>query len=122
MDDMASKITEFLEDDRNVELLKTFSGFMKSDKKEEEPSDMPERHGGAGPAARRPGRAHPAGWTPGRLWEALGKFGSEDDRVRLLKALRPFISEKRRESLDSVTKILRLTQVISLFGDDLKLF
>ena len=53
---------------------------------------------------------------------ALGKFGSEDDRVRLLKALRPFISEKRRENLDSVTKILRLTQVISLFDDDLKLF
>ena len=106
MDDMASKITEFLEDDRNVELLKTFSGFMKSDKKEEEPS----------------GQGAPGGGDAGKIMEALGKFGSEDDRVRLLKALRPFISEKRRESLDSVTKILRLTQVISLFGDDLKLF
>ena len=121
MDDMASKITEFLEDDRNVELLKTFSGFMKSDKKEEKQSDMPERHGGAagGPPS---GQGAPGGVDAGKIMEALGKFGSEDDRVRLLKALRPFISEKRRESLDSVTKILRLTQVISLFGDDLKLF
>lgn len=120
MDDMASKITEFLEDDRNVELLKTFSGFMKSEKKDSE-----EQSGrtGAGPAARRrAGRALWAEWTPARSWRALGKFGSEDDRVRLLKALRPFISEKRRENLDSVTKILRLTQVISLFDDDLKLF
>ena len=109
MDDMASKITEFLEDDRNVELLKTFSGFMKSEKKDsEEQSGAQERSGGA-----------PEG---GKIMAALGKFGSEDDRVRLLKALRPFISEKRRENLDSVTKILRLTQVISLFDDDLKLF
>ena len=112
MDDKASKITEFLEDDRNVELLKTFSGFMKSEKKDsEDQSGAPE--GGPGPLG---------GMDAGKIMAALGKFGSEDDRVRLLKALRPFISEKRRENLDSVTKILRLTQVISLFDDDLKLF
>ena len=119
MDDMASKITEFLEDDRNVELLKTFSGFMKSEKKDsEEQSGAQERSGGAPEGGPGP----LGGMDAGKIMAALGKFGSEDDRVRLLKALRPFISEKRRENLDSVTKILRRTQVISLFDDDLKLF
>lgn len=149
-EDIVSKITQFLEDDRNVELLKTFSGFMRPDgnappcpppsdgggERREETSDGCKGRGRDGGVERgermqadaRGGAAgalfgFPSDMDAGRLMQALRRFGgTEDDRVRLLRALRPFMSEKRRESLDSVAKILRLTQVISLLGENMELF
>ena len=118
MDDMASKITEFLEDDRNVELLKTFSGFMKSEKKDsEEQSGAQERPGGAPEG----GRALWAEWTPARSWRRWASSARRTTGSACSKPCAPS-SAKAQENLDSVTKILRLTQVISLFDDDLKLF
>ena len=36
----------------------------------------------------------------------------DDHKVRLLKALRPFLSDKRSERLDEVVKIFKLTKLI----------
>lgn len=106
MDDISSKITGFLEDEKNVELLKTFANMMKSDKttdEHKESSNAPQ--------------------IPLEALSVLGKLsgGGDDDRVRLIKALRPFVNDKRKEGLDTLTKILSLSQLLPLLSDNLKL-
>lgn len=51
----------------------------------------------------------------------LSSFIAEDDRTRLLKAIKPFLSEKRAPYMDSAINILRLAS-IGKIGKDLKLF
>ncbi|MBQ7876474.1 MAG: hypothetical protein IJ316_04210 [Clostridia bacterium] len=45
----------------------------------------------------------------------------EDDRTRLLLALKPFLSQKRAPYMDSAINILKLVS-IGKIGKDLKLF
>lgn len=45
----------------------------------------------------------------------------EDDRTRLLLAIKPFLSEKRAPYMDSAINILRLAS-IGKIGKDLNLF
>ncbi len=47
--------------------------------------------------------------------------GVQDDRTRLLLAIKPFLSEKRAPYMDSAVNILKLVS-IGKIGKDLKLF
>ena len=38
----------------------------------------------------------------------------DDNRIRLLNALRPYMSEKRSSNMDTAIKILKLTKITSL--------
>lgn len=51
----------------------------------------------------------------------LSSLVPNDDRTRLLLALKPFLSEKRAPYMDSAVNILKLVSVGKL-GKDLKLF
>ena len=55
----------------------------------------------------------------GNALAALG--GANDDRTRLLMAIKPFLSEKRAPYMDSAVTILRLISAGKI-GKDLKLF
>lgn len=59
----------------------------------------------------------------GNIASLLGNLGGavNDDRTRLLMALKPFLSEKRAPYMDSATTMLKLASMGKL-GKDLKLF
>ena len=43
----------------------------------------------------------------------LSRFGDED-QIRLIKALRPYLSDERRNTADSIVKLLKLIQLANL--------
>ena len=69
MEDIASKLTAFLEDDKNVDLLKSVADGFKKD------------GGGADLSG---------------IGALVGQFSGEDHRARLLRALKPFVDSKKR--------------------------
>lgn len=52
-----------------------------------------------------------------RLAPLLGRINQEDDSTRLLRALRPLLSEERRRKIDEAIKILQLMRLLPLLKD-----
>lgn len=48
----------------------------------------------------------------GELLPLLGGIGQEDDSMRLLNSLRPFLGEERRARLDEAARLLTIIKVI----------
>lgn len=46
----------------------------------------------------------------------MSELGSEDDRSRLLSAIKPFLSEERRPKVDGAIKLLRLAKMAEAAG------
>lgn len=94
MEDIADKITKLLEDDNSVNMIKTLTSSLGG--KQDSPSpDL------------------------SKLVNIASGF-KDDDRIGLVKALRPFVSDKKKESLDSAVNILRIIRILSLMGYDIK--
>lgn len=52
-----------------------------------------------------------------RLAPLLGQLNREDDSTRLLRALRPMLSEDRRQKVDEAVKILQLMRLLPLLRE-----
>jgi hypothetical protein len=48
------------------------------------------------------------------LTPLLGSLKEEDDTTRLLDAIRPFLSDERREKLDKAKKLMRLMRLLPM--------
>ena len=53
---------------------------------------------------------------PNALGKLLGDKSDSENRLRLLNALRPYLSEERREKLDMLLKLLKLAELGKLSG------
>lgn len=80
--------------------------------------------GGSGSSASAPPPQNPLGGvtpellqTVTRLAPLLSQVNREDDSTRLLHALRPLLSEKRRKKLDEAIKILQMMRLMPLLKD-----
>lgn len=80
--------------------------------------------GGSGSSAPAPPPQNPLGGvtpellqTVTRLAPLLSQVNREDDSTRLLHALRPLLSEKRRKKLDEAIKILQMMRLMPLLKD-----
>ena len=51
-----------------------------------------------------------------KLGSLMGDFNSDDDRLRLLKDLKPFLSNSKKETVDKAVKILKLIAVAEKLG------
>lgn len=51
-----------------------------------------------------------------KIGSLMGDFNSEDDRLRLLKDLKPFLSDGKKETVDKAVKILKLITVAEKLG------
>lgn len=51
-----------------------------------------------------------------KIGSLLSDAGGEDERARLLKALKPFLSEEKRPKVDSAVKMLRLAKLAEAAG------
>ncbi len=52
-----------------------------------------------------------------KLAPMLGSLSKEDDTTRLLKAIRPFLSEERKHKLDEAEKMLKMMKLLPLLKD-----
>lgn len=80
--------------------------------------------GGSNSSASAPPPQNPLGGvtpellqTVTRLAPLLSQVNREDDSTRLLHALRPLLSEKRRKKLDEAIKILQMMRLMPLLKD-----
>ena len=53
----------------------------------------------------------------GSLMPMLGSLRQEDDTTRLLEAMRPFLSEERRQKLDKAKRLIRVMKLMPLLKD-----
>ena len=51
-----------------------------------------------------------------QIGNLLSQINGEDERARLLLALKPFISESRRSKIDSAVKLLKLVKMAEAAG------
>lgn len=51
------------------------------------------------------------------LMPLMGSLRQEDDTTRLLSAIRPFLSEERREKLDKAQKLLKMMKLLPLLRE-----
>ena len=51
------------------------------------------------------------------LMPLLGKMRQDDDTTRLLEAIRPFLSEERREKLDKAKKLIAVMRLMPMLRE-----
>ena len=51
------------------------------------------------------------------LMPMLGSMSAEDDTTRLLDAIRPFLSEERRQKLDKAKKLIRIMRLMPMLKE-----
>ena len=52
-----------------------------------------------------------------KLAPMLGSLKQEDDTTRLLEAMRPFLSEERRQKLDKAKRLIKVMKLMPLIKD-----
>ncbi len=105
MDDINEKITALLSDPSALEGIRNMAssllGSAPATLKEEPPDNiMPDI-------------------DIGKIMAVMGKLNNKraDERTRLLLALKPHLTERRRERVDRAVKILRLLDMLPLLQD-----
>lgn len=100
MDDLSEKLAGILNDPQSMERIRNMAkGLFSSEKAEESPPAPP---------------SLPDISEIGGIMSMLSrlKIGGEDDRTRLLLALRPHLGEERQKRVDTAIKILRVIDLL----------
>ncbi len=107
MDDIADKISSLLESKDGMEKLKTMAQSLLGNQENEQSSGLGDLLSGM-----------PLPDNMGALMEAASAMSASknDPRVKLLLALKPHLSEARRERVDKAVKILQLVSVAPLIS------
>lgn len=105
MDDMAERLSELLNSPEGMEKIKTLAGALLGggEKGKNEPEPQPEMSMPDISALMKIG--------------GLLKQTGQDERVDLLLALKPHLSERRRERVDRAVKLLKLYSLIPVLSE-----
>ncbi|MBQ8057770.1 MAG: hypothetical protein IJ275_05485 [Ruminococcus sp.] len=115
MDDLSAKISQILSDPQALQQIKGlgeqlgFPSTLNEPKKEEQKVIEQSPIGN--------------GFSPdmlsmlSKLAPMMSNMNSEDDTTRLLKALRPFLSEERKRKLDEASKLIKMLKLLPLIKD-----
>lgn len=106
MDDLSEKLSSLLSDPGSVEQLKGMAQSLLSGM----------GSGGEAGSSNPPTDGLSAGdlQTITKVMGLLRSQGGEDQRTRLLVALRPYVPQERRERIDQAVKMLRLVSVLPM--------
>ncbi len=104
MDDLSEKLNGILNDPESMANLKTMADSLlsgKNDEGNESSNDMPPIE------------------NIGAIISIMSKLNSsnDNDRTRLLNALKPYLSEKRQAKTDNAIKILKLLELWPLIKE-----
>ena len=112
MDDISQKIGELLSDPSMMEQIRSLGGMLGMVR--EPPSNQ------VTPAPAAPPSPVSGGISPDmlgmmmKLAPLLSSVNEENDSTRLLNALRPFLSEKRRGRIDSTIRLMSLMRILPM--------
>lgn len=107
MDDITGKIGQLLSDPQTMEQIMSLKNLLIPDEKEEEHTQTSEA-----PKSLLPSGADDTMKMVMKIMPLLSDIKQDDDTTRLLRALRPFLSEERRSKLDEATKILQIMKIL----------
>ena len=115
MDDLADKLAGLLDSPEGLDKIKSLAGmFLAGDN--EKPTS----------SSSSPSTDLLGGLDPSMLLKITGILGKinvkNDPRVNLLLALKPYLSEKRLESMDSAMKVLKFSQLAFIIKDEFDIF
>ncbi len=110
MSDLTQELGRLLSDPQTMEQIKSLSGLL----------GQP-----AAPANSAPPPSAPPSPQSGndllpavmRFMPLLNSLREDDDTIRLLRAVAPFLSEPRRERLEQAIKILRVIRLVPLLRE-----
>ncbi len=108
MDDLSSKLAELLNDPDTMERVRSMAENL-----------LGENNSPAPPASVPALPDMLPGEELGKIMSIIGRLKSEsnDSRTQLLTALKPHLSEPKREKVDTAIKILRLLELLPLIKD-----
>ena len=119
MEDLSTKLTQLLNDPEGMKQLQSMaqglmgeggldlSALMPQVQEKPVMPDISELMGGISPDQM------------GMMMKLMSAFNStkEDDRTRLLMALRPHLTDKRQQRVDQAVKLLKLASVLPLISE-----
>lgn len=105
MDDLASKLTEFISNSGNLENLKSLSGLFDAKPAPKEDEISSREH-----TSQQSDMMQKAM----KIIPLLSSTNKEDDSTKFLLALKPLLSESRRKRIDESIKMLHMIRLIPL--------
>lgn len=107
MDDLNQKLTEILNDPESMNRVREMAESILSDNNPKEESPDESIFGNLN------------GAELGNIMSIVSKLNqkNEDPRTTLLAALKPHLSERKREKVDTAIKILRLLELLPLLKE-----
>jgi hypothetical protein len=112
MDDVSSRLSEILGDPASMEKIKNLAAMFSSAKQQEEQAPAPPQRRASEQAPAAPAVDPDLMRSVMKLAPAFSRMRQEDDSTRLLHALRPFLSEKRRKKLDEALRLMQLARML----------
>ncbi|MBQ8135617.1 MAG: hypothetical protein IJ192_14665 [Clostridia bacterium] len=118
MDDFSEKIGSILSDPSMMEQIKSLGSMLgvsepQQQQKPPEPSPPPQSGGLLGASSFSP---EMIGMFM-KFAPLLSSMNEENDSTRLLYALKPFLSEKRRSRIDGSVRLLNLMRILPMLKE-----
>lgn len=126
MDDFSEKLSQLLSDPESLEKIKNLAGsFMPDSGKAQEKSEPQKPHNNSENSASGNGFGIPS-LDPQILFKIsniISKANTDnDEKLKLLNSIKPYLSDKRAEKIDSAVQILKMSKYASVLVKDLDLF
>ena len=136
MDDLSRKISEILSDPEAMQQIRGLTGLLSSaGSSAEKSTDTFGTDDSSSVSASEEKESSYSNIFPGGLPEQglmdilmkvvplMQSYGKEDDRTRLLRALKPFLSEERSKRVDGAIRLLGVLRFLPLLkSSDINLF
>ncbi len=114
MEDISRKINEILGDPEMMEQIKGLAGmFGQGSEKSDTQAKKPEPQNNNSLSSLNMPDPNMLG-TMMKIAPLLQSMGGDDDSIRLLKALKPFLKEERSKRIDGAIKMLGFMKILPL--------
>ena len=110
MDDIAGKLSEFLSDPDSISKLRVVAENILGNQNEQAPSQG---------SSSNEQFSLPDGFDIGKMMGLISAFKAQnqDHRSQLLLALKPHLSEPRREKIDHAVKLLKIISLLPILRE-----
>ena len=115
MEDISRKINEILSDPEMMEQIKGLAGMFGQGSESSQPKKAEQQNNSL--ASLNMPDPNMLG-TMMKIAPLLQSMGGDDDSIRLLKALKPFLKEERSKRIDGAIKMLGFMKTLPIYSTD----
>lgn len=120
MDDMSQKLMSLMNDPEIMSKIQGLSGLLSQDSKQKQIKPPEPKPPEPPPKSNEQMLPLDMMGTMMKIMPIINSMKEEDETTRLLKALRPFLSEARRKKLDEGIRLMRIMRMLPLLkGTDM---